>query len=106
MVKSSRDQLLCLLISLAALVLYLVAILTTPSPLTYDEPLHLITVPLLKEHGPTIHWLQILPNSPGPLYPILHWAAEPLTGLRPPGVRLVNFVLLLLTLLAVGATLY
>ncbi|WP_428937383.1 hypothetical protein [Fontivita pretiosa] len=61
-----------------------------PKRLVYDEPWYLGTVPLLREQGLSIQFLRSLPGPAGPLYTFVHFAFEPFTGLRAPGVRLVN----------------
>jgi hypothetical protein len=72
-----------------------------PVPPHYDEPWYLGTVKLLHEKGLSRQFLLDLPGPAGPLYTLVHAVFEPITHLRPPAVRLVNPLLLILTM---GAT--
>src|SRR4051794_37891775 len=75
-------------------------VLIRHEPPHYDEPWYLGTVQLLHERGLTRQFLLDLPGPAGPLYTFVHALFEPLTHLRVPAVRLVNPLILLLTLLA------
>src|SRR5262249_15850921 len=61
-----------------------------PTPLAFDEPWFMATIPLLKQWGFSVEFLRRFPGAPGPLYTVVQFALEPITHLRPPGIRLVN----------------
>lgn len=66
------------------------------SPLTFDEVLFPPNVELLKTHGFTTQFLlEMEDQAPGPLYQFVHILFEPFTNLKPPGIRLVNFMFLI-----------
>ena len=81
---------------LGGLVVILVAILCVGPRLAYDEVFHLTTVKALFRLGFTREFLMGTPwSGPGPLYALVQGAFVPLTGSRPPGIRLVNFACVL-----------
>lgn len=76
-----------------------VLILTSPDYLIYDEGAYLPGALLLADgHG--LYDLLVAPFSvpTGPLYSVLHYLASPFTGLDAPGIRYVNFALLIITM--------
>jgi hypothetical protein len=90
----------------ASLVLAALAglIAISPRELRYDEIFHL-QLPRLIE---TVGWKDALlspanATAGGPLYAAAQLAASPLTGLRPPGIRWINFAFLLSTVLLMSA---
>ncbi len=74
-------------------------------PLLYDERSYLEPVASLKEHGLSLKFIKEYPQPAGLLHNVMHWTLEPLTGLEPPLVRLVNPVLLELTIVSLSLTL-
>jgi 4-amino-4-deoxy-L-arabinose transferase-like glycosyltransferase len=75
------------------------------SPLIYDEAPYLKPVALIHQHGLSLEFLRNYPEPAGLLHNVLHWALEPITGLRPPLVRMVNPTLLLLVIILTALTL-
>ncbi len=71
------------------------AIVTSPRAFVFDERLYIEYLELLHDPGPGWVFLESLTGATGPLYAFVHAAFEPLTGLDPVGMRLVNFALLL-----------
>ncbi len=66
------------------------------SPSTFDEVLFPPNVELLKTYGFTTQFLlEMEDQAPGPLYQFVHILFEPFTNLRPPGIRIVNFLFLI-----------
>ncbi|MDR3634989.1 MAG: hypothetical protein P4L84_14385 [Isosphaeraceae bacterium] len=92
-------------ISLAGLALLTAVAALSRAPLVYDEAPYLKPVALLHHDGLSLRFLHDYPEPAGLLHNVLHWVLEPLTGLKPPGVRLVNPVLLGLTILVSFLTL-
>lgn len=74
-------------------------------PLIYDEAPYLKPVALIKQYGLSLQFLNEYPEPAGLLHSVLHWALEPITGLRPPFVRMVNPVLLTITMVLTALTL-
>ena len=60
----------------------------------YDEVYYLEGAHLLAR-GASLRDLLVAPlNTPaGPLYPVMHWLLAPMTGLRPPAIRVPNLIL-------------
>jgi 4-amino-4-deoxy-L-arabinose transferase-like glycosyltransferase len=75
------------------------------APLVYDEVPYLKPVGMLNQYGLSLRFLREYPEPAGLLHNVLHWALAPWTGLKPPLVRLVNPVLLALTILVTFLTL-
>ena len=93
-------------LGVAGLVLLLLTV-TSPNELLYDEPWYVRTVSLVHDHGFTVEFLRSLPGLAGPLYTVVQWIFEPLTGRQPPGVRLVNVGFMVLTVVSLyGALRY
>lgn len=63
-----------------------------------DESGYFANLPLIDTYGISTAFLRHFSGMAGPLHPILHWILSPLTGGVPPGVRFVNYVILLLIL--------
>lgn len=80
----------CILVPTMGFVVLISMILLSRTPLTYDEPWHLETVPLLQEKGLSADFLRSLPGPAGPLFSVVQGLFAPLTHLQPPGVRLVS----------------
>lgn len=80
----------------AALAIVVIA-LTGPKEFVYDEVEYLLgTVTLLERLGPGRAFLLEYAHPAGSLFGLMHWALEPVTGLSPSIVRLINGVLTLL----------
>jgi 4-amino-4-deoxy-L-arabinose transferase-like glycosyltransferase len=75
------------------------------TPLIYDEAPYLKPVALLHRYGLSLKFLEEYPEPTGILHNVIHWILEPVTELRPPLVRLVNPVLLILTIILTSLTL-
>lgn len=94
-------------LALAGLLLWIVlaglAAFSSKAPF-FDEPWYLNHVGYIHEFGLGRRFLAEYPGYAGPLFPLLHWVLEPITGLRVPWVRLVNVALLGVTILLVGRT--
>jgi hypothetical protein len=79
------------LILLTAGLLGLVALqLIFPRAPFYDEDDYLLNIALLHKYGLGKNYLVNLIGSAGPLYSVVHFIFEPLTGLKAPYIRLVN----------------
>jgi hypothetical protein len=78
----------------AAFAALVVLVATSPGHFVYDEAPFVEYVSLLHRHGFTTEFLNALTGTVGPLYAFVHAAFEPLTGLRPVDMRLVNVLLL------------
>ena len=85
------------LITLAS-VIFLFLISNTLKPPFYDEDEYLSNVDILKQYGLGSDYLLNLIGSAGPLFSIIHYLFEPLTQLKAPHVRLVNYIFLLGTI--------
>jgi hypothetical protein len=79
---------------IAAFVALVVLVATSPGHFIYDEAPFVEYVSLLRRYGFTTEFLNALTGTVGPLYAFVHAAFEPLSGLRPVGMRLVNVLLL------------
>ena len=94
--ETPASRRVCLGWGVGALLTLLVVILCLPRHLVYDEVFHLTTVKSLFHLGLSREFLMGTPwSAPGPLYAFVQGAFAPLTGLRPPGIRLVNFACVL-----------
>lgn len=71
----------------------------SPHRLLYDESFHIEGAVRLVE-GWSLPDLLAKPTGSalGPLYPVIHWILSPLTGLRPPAIRVLNLTALLLSI--------
>jgi 4-amino-4-deoxy-L-arabinose transferase-like glycosyltransferase len=101
-VTPSRFDLLVNAAGVAAILM--LAALSAPAPV-YDEPHRLEVVEVLREHGFTIEFLRQMPHATGPLTPLVQQALSPVTGLRPPGIRLTNAGLIGLVMVLTALTL-
>lgn len=80
--------------------LIVAAVATTP--LTYDEPFYLAPVAALRQYGLSFAFLANYPEATGIIHTVIQWLASPLTGLLPPGVRIVNALQVGAALIATG----
>lgn len=62
-------------------------------PFWFDEIYHVRNVELLIEKGFGLDFLRSLNTTTGPLFAVIHYATQSLSGLSPKGVRLVNIAL-------------
>ncbi len=90
---------LVVILGLSGLAGLLALAATTHVPLVYDEAPYLGPVALLHQHGLSLQFIKEYPLPAGLLHNVLHWTLEPITGLSPPLVRLVNPALLVLAVL-------
>ncbi|WP_133177702.1 ArnT family glycosyltransferase [Chitinophaga parva] len=64
-------------------------------PPLYDEPLFISNMPLFNRYGLSATFLREMDNqAPGPLYELMHYPLQAITHMQPPGLRMVNIVLL------------
>ena len=90
-----------------ALVALFVVILCLGNRLAHDEAFHLTTVKALFRLGLSREFFMGTPwSTPGPLYAFLQGACAWLTGLRPPGIRLVNLACVAGVIVLVTRTLH
>jgi hypothetical protein len=94
-----------LAVGLLAFVGLLIQVAVSPGPLVYDEGPYLDNVALLDKHGLSVGFLRDFSGSAGPTFTSVHYLLMPMTHLTPPAVRLVNPVLLLLTVASTYGTL-
>ena len=94
-------------ILVVALLALVTAIALSPREHVFDEGYYIRYVDLLHRHGLSMGLLELLPGATGPLYGVVNFAIEPLTGLDPVRMRLATFALLLvaIALVAVGLNL-
>ncbi|MEO9132242.1 MAG: hypothetical protein ABI240_13665 [Sphingomonas sp.] len=87
-----RDPIL--LVAALAMTVLIAMVARSPSQYIYDEVYYLEGAHLLAR-GASFRDLLLAPlNTPaGPLYPVMHWLLSPLTGLRPPAIRVPNLIL-------------
>ncbi len=79
------------LVTLAALTIF------NLNPLLFDEVLFPPNVELMERLGFGRKFLTLMKDqAPGPLYEFIHLPLKSITGLKPPGIRIVNLVLLLI----------
>ena len=96
----------CLAVGVIGLLGLLLMILHEPKHLVYDEVFHLTTAKVLLRTGFSREFLMGTPwSAPGPLFGLVQGFFSPLTGLRPPGIRLVNFACVLGMLAFLAGTL-
>ena len=75
-------------------ILCVLTLLHRQAPL-YDEPLFISNMPLFNQYGLSRTFLLEMDNqAPGPLYEMVHYPLQSITHMQPPGLRLVNIVLL------------
>lgn len=86
----------------AAWVAALLIAATATSPLTYDEPAYIAPVAAAQHYGLSFAFLVNYPEATGIVQTIIQWFASPLTGLVPPGVRIVNAFEVAAALIATG----
>ena len=88
-----RHSPILLIAALAAIVL-IALVAGSPSQYIYDEPFYLEGAHLLARGASFRDFLLAPLNTPaGPLYAVMHWLLSPLTGLRPPAIRVPNLLL-------------
>ncbi|MDI1286114.1 MAG: hypothetical protein PSV46_17145, partial [Reyranella sp.] len=85
-------------ILVAAGVVLVALVVLSPHRFVYDEPYFVEYIALLHKFGPTPAFLNALTGTVGPLYAFVQAAFEPITGLQPTGMRLVNVFLLLVVI--------
>ena len=109
-VDSSRaltvDELAYSVLAVVCIVSLFLAVALTKTPARYDEPWYTATVGLLHQYGLTSAFIYNLPGPAGPLYTFVQAAFEPLTHMKVPGIRLVNFFLMLGTMTVTAGILY
>jgi len=98
---SDRAKTICYSLTLIALLILTIMVATIHPPLLHDEPYYQGTVDTLNQYGFSIAFLNNSKIMPGPLYAVLHKFLAPITNLEVPGIRLVNVVLLGLTILLI-----
>ena len=105
--ETAASRLTCLALGAGGLLALLTMILSGPRHLVYDEVFHLTTAKVLLRTGLSREFLMGTPwSAPGPLYALVQGVFSPLTGLRPPGIRLVNFACVLGILALLARTLH
>jgi hypothetical protein len=87
-VRMTGGVLLVALLALVALVA------KSPNRFTYDELFFAHYASILQEYGFTVKFLRALDAAPGPLSAVVQVTLQPLTHLRPVGMRFVNVSLL------------
>jgi len=95
-------------VAAAVLCLILLALLISfsPSKLCYDEPYHLALAESVAKSGLTAALTSPDNQSAaGALFPAIHSFLSPVTNIRTPGVRWVNFLCLILIITLLGLTL-
>ena len=102
-VGSNRTGWMAFAVVSGCLLLLALLIATSPPRLCYDEHQHQGLTQLVRQLG----WKEALlspedQSAAGPLYPAIQLAFSPLTGLRAPAIRLVNFICLLLVMLLIA----
>jgi len=91
---------LCIIIFIGGLSFLIGSTIYNKSPIIFDEMNFVPNVELISELGFTKEFLVQMKNqAPGPLYQLIHWPLMPLTHLKPPAIRVVNLVFLLLIIL-------
>src|SRR5262249_7649020 len=73
-----------------AIILLFVMIAISPPHALYDEEFYIRYAELIDRVGLSKDFLKLLPGTPGPLVAVVQYAAKPLTGIAPPGTRLLN----------------
>ncbi|GAA0313930.1 hypothetical protein GCM10009087_25380 [Sphingomonas oligophenolica] len=69
----------------------------------YDEPFYLEGARVLVRGASFRDFLLAPLNTPaGPLYAVMHWLLAPLTGLRPPAIRVPNLILFVAACVAIA----
>ncbi len=105
--ETAASRRACLTLGVGGLLALLTMILSGPRHLVYDEVFHLTTAKVLLRTGISREFLMGTPwSAPGPLFALVQVAFSPLTGLRPPGIRLVNFACVLGMLALLARTLH
>ena len=88
---------LCIIIFVVGLSFLIGSTIYNKSPVIFDELNFVPNVELISELGFTKEFLVQMKNqAPGPLYQLIHWPLMPLTHLKPPAIRVVNLVFLVL----------
>ena len=89
-------KMLCIMAGTGAILLLFVMIALAPPYAVYDEPFYIRYAQLIDRVGLSKEFLNLLPGTPGPLVAVVQYAAKPLTGIAPPGIRLLNAFLFLI----------
>jgi 4-amino-4-deoxy-L-arabinose transferase-like glycosyltransferase len=92
----------CFAVCAAGFLGLMALVLLSPAGLWRDEIWYLPSVAELHRLGLSRAWLHGLPGPAGPLYAVVHAGLEPLTHLRPLGIRFATAGLTVLTVLALG----
>lgn len=88
---------ICIIIFIGGLSFLIGSTIYNKSPIIFDEMNFVPNVELMSQLGFTKEFLVQMKNqAPGPLYQLIHWPLMPLTHLKPPAIRVVNLVFLLL----------
>lgn len=95
--KDSKIPLQEITLLVAGFIILIILQVVFPRAPFFDEDDYLSNVALLHQYGFGKTYLVHLVGSAGPLYSMVHFLFEPLTGLKTPQIRLVN------TLFLVGA---
>ncbi len=103
--EPTRATWACLAVCVAGFLGLMALVLLSPDRLWRDEAVYLPSVPELHRLGLSRAWLRELPGPAGPLYAVVHAGLEPLTHLRPWGIRFATAGLAVLTVLALGVDL-
>lgn len=83
---------------LALLFMFTITFLNGNPPI-FDEVLFVRNMTLYKDYGLSVKFLtEMYDQAPGPLYQIVQSIFEPITGLKTPGIRLVNVLLFFLVI--------
>jgi len=91
---------LCLSILIGGLLFLIGSTIYNKSPIIFDELNFVPNVELMDQLGFTKEFLVQMKNqAPGPLYQIIHVVLMPITHLKPPAIRIVNLIFLLLIIL-------
>lgn len=93
--------------ALAAFLIFLLLVVRSPRFLVYDEPLHLEGARLLVGGSSLKEMLLApIPTAAGPLFPLVHALAAPLTHLQGPAVRWVSVMFLIWAIAATFSVLH
>jgi hypothetical protein len=106
-IPSAIAERLALAAALVSLAVMAVLIATSPARRVYDERWHLRYSEMIRDSG-WIHTMSATTSDHssgvGPVYPAMHLAASPATGLKAPAVRWVNYLCLLAVIAILART--
>lgn len=86
-------------ITISALILLIVITYLNVNPPIFDEVLFVRNMTLYNKYGLSVKFLtEMYDQAPGPLYQIIQSFFEPITGLKTPGIRMVNVFLFFLVI--------